>query len=64
MLTHLYSISLQRISEEVGIKAMPTFVAFKKGEKTGSIVGADPTKLKVSQLGGSGTLLSYPKLTL
>jgi thioredoxin 1 len=33
------------ISEEVGIRAMPTFMTFQNGEKTGEIVGASPQKL-------------------
>ncbi|KAG9042324.1 hypothetical protein FS837_011015 [Tulasnella sp. UAMH 9824] len=34
------------ISEEVGIKAMPTFMAFKNGNKFSDVVGADPTGLQ------------------
>ncbi|PRQ77853.1 hypothetical protein AAT19DRAFT_8921 [Rhodotorula toruloides] len=37
----------QEVAGEVGIKAMPTFVLFKNGEKVGTVVGADPNKLKV-----------------
>jgi thioredoxin 1 len=32
----------EEISQEVGIKAMPTFVAFKDGEKMDEVVGANP----------------------
>ncbi|CAL1712896.1 unnamed protein product [Somion occarium] len=34
------------ISEEVGIRAMPTFMAFKNGAKIGESVGAIPTRLQ------------------
>ncbi|KAG8940840.1 hypothetical protein FRC04_004991 [Tulasnella sp. 424] len=34
------------VSEEVGIKAMPTFMVFKDGEKLGELVGADPDELQ------------------
>ncbi|KAJ4126998.1 thioredoxin trx1 [Fusarium equiseti] len=34
------------ISQEYGIRAMPTFMAFKDGEKAGEVVGADPGKLQ------------------
>ncbi|KAI0066646.1 thioredoxin [Artomyces pyxidatus] len=34
------------ISQEVGIRAMPTFIAFRKGEKIGELVGADPRALQ------------------
>ncbi|KAF9173484.1 hypothetical protein BGX21_003800 [Mortierella sp. AD011] len=34
------------ISEEVGVKAMPTFVAFKDGQKVEELVGANPAKLE------------------
>ncbi|KAG8894733.1 hypothetical protein FRC00_008521 [Tulasnella sp. 408] len=40
--------NLEDVSQEVGIKAMPTFIAFKKGEKVGELVGANPGKLEVS----------------
>lgn len=39
----------EQISQEVNIKAMPTFVFFKNGEKLGDVVGANPQKLQVSQ---------------
>ncbi|KAI9930268.1 hypothetical protein ASPWEDRAFT_293907 [Aspergillus wentii DTO 134E9] len=35
----------QEISEEVGIKAMPTFALFKKGSKVDEFMGADRIKL-------------------
>jgi len=38
----------EQISQEVNIKAMPTFVFFKNGEKLGDVVGANPQKLQVS----------------
>ncbi|KAH8914592.1 thioredoxin [Atractiella rhizophila] len=34
------------ISEEVGVRAMPTFIAFKDGNKLGSLMGADPKRLQ------------------
>ncbi|KAJ8469393.1 hypothetical protein ONZ45_g16903 [Pleurotus djamor] len=34
------------VSQEVGIKAMPTFVAFKSGQKIGELVGANPAGLQ------------------
>lgn len=30
------------------LQAMPTFMAFKNGEKQGQVIGADPNKLRVS----------------
>ncbi|BGP06514.1 Peroxisome chaperone and import receptor [Rhodotorula toruloides] len=38
----------EEVAGEVGIKAMPTFVLFKNGEKVGTVVGADPNKLKAA----------------
>ncbi|KAK4051812.1 tRNA (adenine(58)-N(1))-methyltransferase non-catalytic subunit trm6 [Microbotryomycetes sp. JL201] len=35
----------EQISQEVGIKAMPTFIFFKNGEKQSTVVGAVPAKL-------------------
>jgi thioredoxin 1 len=35
------------ISQEVGIRAMPTFVAFKNGQKIKELVGANPNGLEV-----------------
>ncbi|GKT45406.1 thioredoxin [Colletotrichum spaethianum] len=34
------------VSQELGIRAMPTFLIFQKGEKAQEIVGANPTALK------------------
>lgn len=34
------------IAQEVGIRAMPTFVVFKNGEKIDELVGASPPKLE------------------
>ncbi|KAG8982510.1 hypothetical protein FRB90_006730 [Tulasnella sp. 427] len=34
------------VSQEAGIRAMPTFIAFKKGEKIGDLVGANPGGLQ------------------
>ncbi|KAJ8115553.1 hypothetical protein ONZ43_g4644 [Nemania bipapillata] len=44
---------LPELSQELGITAMPTFVAFKGGELSGKVVGANPgaiQKLVVDQL--------------
>lgn len=38
----------EQVAAEVGVKAMPTFMLFKQGEKVGSVVGADPNKLKAA----------------
>ncbi|CAI7631492.1 unnamed protein product [Penicillium bialowiezense] len=35
----------EEISQEAGVRAMPTFMAFKDGEKVGELVGANPQKL-------------------
>ncbi|KAF8633607.1 hypothetical protein AX15_001395 [Amanita polypyramis BW_CC] len=34
------------ISQEVGIRAMPTFILYKDGNKVGDLVGAVPAKLE------------------
>jgi thioredoxin 1 len=34
------------ISQEYGIRAMPTFILFKDGEKVNEVVGADPGKVE------------------
>jgi thioredoxin 1 len=33
------------LTQELGIRAMPTFFVFKDGEKAGDLVGANPTAL-------------------
>ncbi|GAA5976346.1 hypothetical protein JCM10908_005467 [Rhodotorula pacifica] len=38
----------EAVAAEVGVKAMPTFQLWKNGEKVGSVVGADPNKLKAA----------------
>lgn len=38
----------EKISQEVGITAMPTFVFFKNGQKITQTVGANPQQLQVS----------------
>ncbi|KWU44271.1 thioredoxin [Rhodotorula sp. JG-1b] len=38
----------EQVAAEVGVKAMPTFMLFKGSEKVGSVVGADPNKLKAA----------------
>lgn len=39
-----------QISQEVGVKAMPTFMFFKNGQKLNEVVGAIPQQLQVSEL--------------
>lgn len=34
------------IAQEVGIRAMPTFIAFKNGAKIGELTGANPSGLE------------------
>ncbi|TFY73676.1 hypothetical protein EWM64_g10335 [Hericium alpestre] len=34
------------VSQECGIRAMPTFLAFKNGQKIGEVVGAVPPQLE------------------
>jgi thioredoxin 1 len=34
------------VSQEYGIRAMPTFMAFQNGEKVDEVLGADPSKLE------------------
>ncbi|KAG0003848.1 hypothetical protein BGZ80_007990 [Entomortierella chlamydospora] len=34
------------IGEEVGIRAMPTFISFKDGKKVDEVVGANPANLE------------------
>ena len=36
---------LPDLAQELGIRAMPTFITFKNGEKDESMMGADQTKL-------------------
>lgn len=38
----------EQISQEVGIKAMPTFLFFQNGKKLSEVVGANPQQLQVS----------------
>ncbi|RLL98919.1 hypothetical protein CFD26_106537 [Aspergillus turcosus] len=35
-----------RIAQEVGIRAMPTFMVFKDGQKINELVGANPQQLE------------------
>ena len=46
----------QQIAQEQQIKAMPTFILYKNGEKVETVTGAVPAKLTVSHL---GPLLPY-----
>ncbi|KIJ93097.1 hypothetical protein K443DRAFT_684788 [Laccaria amethystina LaAM-08-1] len=36
-----------QISQEVGVRAMPTFILFKKGQKVSDLVGARPQELQL-----------------
>ncbi|KAI0640220.1 thioredoxin [Trametes polyzona] len=36
----------QDIAQEVGVRAMPTFIAFKDGNKIGESIGANPPALQ------------------
>jgi len=36
------------VAQELGIRAMPTFIVFKNGEKIAEVVGANPQGLKVA----------------
>ena len=36
------------VAQELGIRAMPTFIIFKGGEKVGEVVGANPPALKAA----------------
>lgn len=40
-----------KIAEEVGVRAMPTFIVFKGGNKVKEVVGANPPALQVSCAG-------------
>ncbi|KAF9571722.1 hypothetical protein EC968_000240 [Mortierella alpina] len=37
---------LSDVSGKAGVRAMPTFQTYYKGDKAGEVLGADPTKLK------------------
>ncbi|KAL0634377.1 thioredoxin trx1 [Maublancomyces gigas] len=39
---------LSSVASELGVRAMPTFYFFKKGEKVGEVVGANPPALKAA----------------
>jgi thioredoxin 1 len=34
------------VAQELSVRAMPTFMLFKDGEKVGEVVGANPTALE------------------
>jgi thioredoxin 1 len=36
------------VAQELGIRAMPTFIIFKGGEKVGEVVGANPPAVKAA----------------
>jgi thioredoxin 1 len=37
---------LSELAQEYGVRAMPTFLIFKDGEKVDELVGANPIKLE------------------
>lgn len=37
---------LPELSQELGITAMPTFIAFKDGEPAGKVMGANPSAIQ------------------
>lgn len=39
---------LPDVAQELGIRAMPTFLVFKDGEKVGEVVGANPNAIKAA----------------
>jgi len=48
---NFYKLDVDKASElaqELGVRAMPTFMLFKGGEKVKEVVGANPTALKVA----------------
>ncbi len=36
------------VAQELGVRAMPTFVLFKNGDKVGEVVGANPKALEAA----------------
>ena len=36
------------VAQELAVRAMPTFLLFKDGEKVGEVVGANPTALEAA----------------
>jgi thiol-disulfide isomerase/thioredoxin len=47
--TRFYKLDIDEvpdIAQELGIRAMPTFVFFKNGEKVGEVVGANPKAIE------------------
>jgi len=48
---NFYKMDVDQASElaqELGVRAMPTFMLFKGGEKVKEVVGANPSALKVA----------------
>ncbi|KAI6120929.1 putative thioredoxin [Pisolithus croceorrhizus] len=43
----------EEISQEVGIRALPTFIVFQRGNKVRELVGANPNELEVVVQGAS-----------
>jgi thioredoxin 1 len=42
------------VAQELGIRAMPTFLLFKDGEKVGEVVGANPKALEAAISSNAG----------
>lgn len=52
-----YKLDVDQVSDvaaELGIRAMPTFLLFKNGEKVGEVVGANPKALEAAIKGNLG----------
>lgn len=49
--TRFYKLDVDEVPEvaqELSVRAMPTFLLFKDGEKVGEVVGANPTALETA----------------
>ncbi|KAF2272983.1 thioredoxin-domain-containing protein [Westerdykella ornata] len=54
---HFYKLDVDEVpdvAQELGIRAMPTFLLFKNGEKVGEVVGANPKALEAAIQKGLG----------
>ena len=49
--TRFYKLDVDEVpdvAQELSVRAMPTFMLFKDGEKVGEVVGANPTALETA----------------
>ncbi|OQO05650.1 hypothetical protein B0A48_09742 [Cryoendolithus antarcticus] len=49
--TRFYKLDVDEIpdvAQELSVRAMPTFIIFKDGQKVGEVVGANPTALEAA----------------